>query len=707
MPPWRRGGSTNLNRHPGSDAVRRRGGHRARKQSLPAGPVLLCALLAWAPVLAQGESDEKQQAGGLAQFAQRDSTQRQEDFAEAQDTQFQVPLLVLFENTPKAGLSASVREVKTYSEWYSKLALRGSQVFQNTLDWSWSDFRQQEKTSQTRGSAFSYTSGTALPVTTSLTSKWDWSRDETLNNAGLTNIASRDFKMAELNLSRGGYRLAGVDNKLEALLGMKDQKAESQGLPNNFSEASLGGRLVSKADVAEGLSVSTRVYGQTVGGDRSLGDLTSPSSTVTDSLGVRVGFHRRFAKGFIEVTRGRIEEEFLDFNRNNLGFIDTATVDEADKIVEEMKTQNATALNFDNYTALGSFSLRTIASHMTGDLSYQASGLGRTERIEDKFTTTLGRTSSRDSMSVTYDYGWKWDDQRTRASTANRGRQYNKDRGLDFYWMFRAFEATELILKIQNSLSQSIAENQFNQNDRDRVRQDVTFEIGRTWSNNFVADMLFAYKMSEDISIRSTRSSNNTVKDSYEISPGYNWPVAGWLTVNQTFRLYIQYTDYVFSDLESVNKNDDYNKRGNLGTRVTLTPWERLKFVVKHDYNKRYNATRVRTDVTGNSYYSTDDKQTTSRIDLSAQFDIAEGISIEGATYDRLDEKETMGTNGTITENRAGQVWTGLKFVRKYGSTASPLDVSCLIKKYSAYGPAVTATTADYWEADVWVKWKF
>lgn len=665
----------------------------------PGDFVLLLALLAaWAA--------PAQDAPTLQDAVQQAATDTVPDVQEQVSTSLDLPFFTQIENEPKVGLSAEVREVRTYSDWRSTFKMRRAQSYQNTLNWSWADSRQQEKTSQKRGTQMLYNSGILLPIDLNLTGTWDWSRDETLNNAGLANVASRDFKLMELKLSKSKYDLGRLSNDFETVVGMKDQTAATQGLPNDFSEASIGGRVVSKTKVARGMTVAARVFGQKVGGDRSLGDLTSPSASTTDSLGVRVGFKRRFARGFVEVARGRVEDEYLDFRRNNLGVVDTTGRDEADKIVEEMKTQNATALKFENFSRLGSFSLKTNAAHLSSDLAYKANGLGRTERVDDTFTTTLARTAGADSISVTYDYGWAWDDQRTRASTTNRGRQYNKNRALDFYWKRILFEATEAVLKVQNSLQQSIAENQFNQNDRDRLRQETTFELSRVWNSGFRADMLYAYQYSEDISIRSTRSSNNTIKDSYEIAPGYLWPVADWVRLQQNFRLYIQYTDYVYSEMESVNKNDDYNKRGVLGTKVTLDPWERLTLVIKHDYNKRFNATRVRTDATGNSYYSTDDKQTTSKIDLAATFAVAEGITLEGATYDRLDEKETMAT-GAMTQNRAGQVWVGMKFVRKYFAATNPLDISCMVKKYSAYGPAVTETTADYWEADVWVKWKF
>ncbi len=59
---------------------------------------------------------------------------------------------------------------------------------------------------------------------------------------------------------------------------------------------------------------------------------------------------------------------------------------------------------------------------------------------------------------------------------------------------------------------------------------------------------------------------------------GYFWPLESWLQLSQDYRLEIQFTDYVYDALPSITLRDDYNKRGNLSTRVTLKPSCRLRF---------------------------------------------------------------------------------------------------------------------------------
>ena len=312
----------------------------------------------------------------------------------------------------------------------------------------------------------------------------------------------------------------------------------------------------------------------------------------------------------------------------------------------------------------------------------------------------------RDSLSFGYKYGWKWDDQRIKGATAFRGKQFNRTRDFDMSWIRPLIGRTRMTFKYHEGLSQDIAENVYNQNDKDRLQTDVSLRLEREWPQKFNTSMIFSYKQAQDISIRESRSSNNNIKDSYEISPSYLWTLAPWLTWNQSYQVFIQYTDYTFSELESVNRDDNYNKRGNLSTKVTIKPTARLDVVVQHDYNKRFSATRTKTDAVGRSFYRKDQNQTISKIDLSLTFRVANGVTLEGATYQTEDTKNILTGRTRTTITRSGEVWVGAKLSRKWGRT-NPLEFYAMVKKYNAYGPAVNETSADYWEADVWMKWEF
>jgi hypothetical protein len=48
----------------------------------------------------------------------------------------------------------------------------------------------------------------------------------------------------------------------------------------------------------------------------------------------------------------------------------------------------------------------------------------------------------------------------------------------------------------------------------------------------------------------------------------------------------------------------------------------------------------------------------------------------------------------------------GCRVDRSWGARQQA-QVSAMIKKVNAYGPSITASSSDYWEADVWLKWLF
>jgi hypothetical protein len=184
------------------------------------------------------------------------------------------------------------------------------------------------------------------------------------------------------------------------------------------------------------------------------------------------------------------------------------------------------------------------------------------------------------------------------------------------------------------------------------------------------------------------------------------WPLAEWITLSQNFRMFIEYTDYDYDNLPQVRNRDDYNKRGNLQTRLNFKPTRRFQLDITHDYTQRFNAERSRTDAAGQNFYQRTQEQTIGKIDLAFSFDAADWISLEGATYRSRDVTETIGSGGRMTERYSGQIWLGARLDQQIGGS-KPLKLSGVIRKYLAYGPNVTDTSDDYWEANVTLDWRF
>ncbi len=219
--------------------------------------------------------------------------------------------------------------------------------------------------------------------------------------------------------------------------------------------------------------------------------------------------------------------------------------------------------------------------------------------------------------------------------------------------MHDLFEHTDLRVNLTTALTQDIAEGRFNENDRDRLDSGANVKIGTQWPNGFDVGLVFDARRTEDVAIRSSRSANNSIKETYEINPSYGWNLSRWINLDQNFRVWIQYTDYVYSDLEEVNKQDDFNKRGNLETKLTLTPNRRLRVVLSHNYNIKLNGKKTNTNAAGYSYYFRESDQRINKLNVAINYKVYDWFRFEATTFKGRDLKESFGT--TTRRNRTLQ----------------------------------------------------
>lgn len=617
------------------------------------------------------------------------------------------PFFLSLRNEPQVGIQAGVLKVRTYAGLANNFTFRQSSTFRDNLDYSYESYRKQDKTVEQRGAGVNYTSGTQLPVRLELTGDWDWSEDITVNRGGLSNLAKRDAKTASLALTREAISIGGVRNDVRVAADVIDQKAENQSQRNDLSEGAVNAALRSRAHVAEGVSLATRLYGVKRDGESTLGSFTNPTSTTGDTLGAGVYYDRSLVKGSIVVSQASYDKRYLDFRRNSSGIIDTLFVPEGEsKVVEELQERDFLTINWDNTVQLGSVRLSGKIVRDMDTEEYRFSQVGFRERFRDQADLSLSFPVGRDSLSVAYLFKWAWDDQTFHGATLPRGRQYSKTRELKLDWWRPLFRNTRLTGAFVTALAQETAEKQFNQNDRDRLTGDASLKLDTAWSGKFSTSLLFQYRSTEDINLRATKSANNNFRQTFEVAPSYNWPVAPWLKVAQVFRLYIQYQEYTFGGVAGINKDDNYNKRGNLTTTVTVDPTTRLTVTAKFDYGSRFNATRSRTDAAGNDFYRRDQEQFTSRIDLDFKYKISPWLSLEATTYRAKDRLESLGTPPRQTLNYSGEMTIGTT-VSKTWSGANPVTLAGRVTKRQAYGPNVTETNRDYWDADVSLKWSF
>ena len=314
------------------------------------------------------------------------------------------------------------------------------------------------------------------------------------------------------------------------------------------------------------------------------------------------------------------------------------------------------------------------------------------------------RITRRDSVKVTYGWLWKWDDQTYQGAISSRGKQISRRRDFAIDWGRDLFKHTTLRSNFNTSLAQEIAEGGFNTNDRDRLDTSLNSKMETRFDNDATVSLAFDYKHLEDLSIKREKSSNNNIKDSYEISPGYHLPIASWLDINQNFRVWIQYTDYVFSYMETVNKDDGYNKRGNLNTEVIIQPNQRLKLILRHDHNIKTNAIETSSDASGASYYFREQVQQINKVDFAVTYKITKWLTLDATTYKSNDEKERFGLANPMSYRRSGEIKVGGIAKKDFGGNKK-LHVE--IRKIYAHGPSVQAYNADYWDADIHFSWGF
>ncbi len=666
------------------------------------------------PVMAQDETasaavdsvlseDGDPQAAGLATMAEsiQDGTNDSDAYSASEGGGF----FTTFTNKPKAGVKANDRTFLYYGEWENSLGMYKGSLMTNTVGWSQEEYRKQDKTVEKRSLKSLYNAGSVLPFSLGVNGSWNWSEDFTTNTSGNPNLSKRDIRLGTVTVSKKRVRTGPLLHSFRGGFGINTQNAITQHKKNDFNESNFNGGIQTGMNLIEGVTAAGRVYGKNVSGDRTLGDSTSPSSATTDSLGIGIYFKRGKSSGRVSVTRGNFDRKYLAFRTDAFGLIDTVGRPEAEKIVEELETKDAVTFNLANILTFNRFKFETKYNHTTSNQNFARAAAGLKERSADEIFLGTNFGVGRDSFVIAYNYQWKWDDHRPNGQ-GYRGRQYLKNRNLSLVWLRTLFKATKLNAKFETSLSQDTAENQYNNNDKDRVGNIVNIKAERKWSNVFRASLMFGYKSTRELSLRSSKSANNNQKDSYELAPGFTWDISKWLVFTQNYRLYIQYTDYLFSDLDYVDKEGNYNKRGNLNTRVTFLPTDRLKVVVKHDYNKRFNATETSEDAAGTTYYNKDQIQAISKVDLAMVFRIVDGVTIEGATFRTKDDKETFGSRAKKRRTLGGEVWVGTRVNKKWGAK-DQIELSMTVKKVNAYGPSVSKESSDFWDADVWLKWSF
>jgi hypothetical protein len=615
------------------------------------------------------------------------------------------PYLTTWDRTISSLMNSGIRTTRVGSGFDNNLDFRGGGSLDQSFDVTREDYRSQEKVVDKRDTTINYRTNQQSKFRAGVSLMQNWSEDEMTTSSGLTTLNKRNYRKANATMRRDSLSFVGAQHSVSVVAGMEDQQGEQQNQRNDFSESNLAGAIGSSWQPASWIDVNTRAYTMTESGERSLGKQTNPSSSSGDSLKFRVNYDKGSSIGHFSVRQSNFDKRYLDYRRNSNGIIDTIGVTQ--KVIEELERNDALTIEWSNDYHLGPLHLKTKLAQDVTENAFRESGVGTKERQQDTFDVDFGmKLSSRDTLSISYGSMKKWDDQIYRNATLARGKQTNHHRDVALNWKHDLFENTDLKLLLSTGLTQDIAENGFNKNDRDRLDSSMNVSTGTLWGgkSGVKVDLSFDIHRVEDISIRKERSGNNSIKESYELTPSYLWPVASWLDVNQSFRVWIQYTDYVFSDLETVNKEDDFNKRGNLDTRITIKPNSRLTVTISHNYNIKLNGKKSETDAAGRNFYFRESDQTINKINASMSWKVTQWLELDGTTYKSHDLTSRFGNTTTETERFSGELGLGGKLHKKFSASRT---VSAGIRKFFAHGPNVQKAGQDYWDIDVAASWRF
>ncbi len=616
-------------------------------------------------------------------------------------------------NVPEAGVQANVTRVNYYGRLANSVKVIGGGLLSDNYDWNYESYRRQQRTVENRSVRGAYSSGTQLPVQLNAQASLDWSEDITTNAAGNTNVNQREMRRGGLTANMADITAGPTRHAVSASWFQIDQQSVNQQQRNDFNEGEFAGAIRSGVRIAEGLTLAARLYGIKRDGESLLADIQSPSTTTGDTLGIGAHYSREVVQGRLTLTQSNFDRRYLDYRRNSNGLIDTLNIPEgASKIVRELEAKDALHVLWDNTAKKGRYTLTARFEHTVDNQEYTFSQVGRRERSRDAMTLRAITPVGRDSFTVSYRYDWSWDDQRFLGATASRGRQFRKVRDLTVDWQRRLFARTTISGRYRTELSQDIAQNQFNENDRDRLTEEGRLRLDARWQPRFSTSLMTEYQRVEDIAVRASRSANNNVRRTYEVAPSYRYAFSQKVELAQSFRMYIQYQDHAFGYLPEARKDDTFNKRGNLATTVTLKPNPRLDVIVKHEFNQRYNGTLTDRDAAGRGFYRRDQQQTINRVELGLTWTALswsrnETLKFQTASYRTLDAVDRFGATTNRTERYSGEMWLGATFNRKWGPPSSPLSLDARVRRYLAYGPNVTETSRDYWEADVKVSWAF
>lgn len=298
-------------------------------------------------------------------------------------------------------------------------------------------------------------------------------------------------------------------------------------------------------------------------GERTLLDLTDDAVTERDTLWARgnVDFGARLNLD-LDLRRTTFVEDRLDFARNADGLVDTLTTAEPVGDEHESTWENRVDVDL-RARPLPRLALNAGATSSYSESDHTFSREGLVQLGTDEFDAEgILRYAEAGSLKVRMSYSNRYNDRRSRGSTAFRGEESRVAKQANAQFRQRLTPILDLHLDLQETLDQNVYEQVSNLNDRDRLvdRSDLKL-LADPW-HWMQVEVAGAYNREQSINIDADRVGSSQNSDLFEVRSNLVIdPDGGWRFI-QNYRLQIRLIDV----REGIDE-DRFNKQGQWDNR--------------------------------------------------------------------------------------------------------------------------------------------
>lgn len=606
------------------------------------------------------------------------------------DTLLGFGLLRTFSPTLRGEFASNVTRIKTTEEVRAGLTWRDGSSSQLGHGRSQTSYRQQDRDQTT--SSYNASLNKTIEGVAQLDIKFrrDSSEDENRVGAGNVIRLEREQENAELKLTGSSDLVEGIRHSW-AVRGQSDDTSQLNRGEANDRSLLKGGVTSVWMRQADDWKLTGR-YGHTSeSGERRLLDRTDNASASLDTLAalldIDLGSELTLSLG---ADRIRFVEERLELARNSSGNIDTVGVAPDEKVGQERESRTTQRLSADLTSRLfGVLGLTGSASHEFTETQYVFSPQGIVQTGTDQLAgDAVFRYAEAGSLGASLSYQNRYDDRRTRDSDSFRGRESRRSYEANLFLDQKVMPKTDLALQVQQSLSQTVAEEVTNRNDRDQLVERLDAEVKSEAIPKVTLNLGTTLSRTREINISAERVGNNKEDTLVEVRGGYTFDPEGSLRIVQNYRLQIVFIDFFESD-----DRDQFNKQGQVRNDISYSfPWG-PSLGVEYLLDFRKNGQR---DL--DQPYATVYRPTLERFDhrLTARVSVPwRGLKFTAQSR-RGFLRETRGS----VENDEDRAELSLKVTGTKSFWKQRATLSLDLERILQFGPRVREEQEDYWVAN-------